>query len=227
MPSDLTRLDEYTCAVFDCDGVLLDSNPVKIAAFRVALAAEDPERIEAFLADHRRTGGVSRFSKFEHFYQGPAAVEIPAALVRFAEAAREGLRTCPNIPGVEDVLRQIAGHGTPIHVISGGEQAEVREALVGRGWGQLFAGIHGSPTRKHEHLRRLFDIGELVPGGIYFGDAELDMQLAEEFGLSFVFVAGASDWPEGRVHAAARGHVVIEDFAAGYTAYDPGQPGSQ
>lgn len=226
MPSDPTRLEDYTCAVFDCDGVLLDSNPVKIAAFRVALAAEEPERVEAFIADHRRHGGVSRFVKFERFYDGDEA-EVAAALTRFAEAAREGLRTCPNIAGVEDVLRRIAGQGTPIHVISGGEQPEVREALVGRGWGQLFAGIHGSPTSKYEHMRRLFDAGELMAGGIYFGDAELDMQLAEQFGMSFVFVAGTSDWPEGRRLAAARGHVVIEDFEAAYAASARAQPGSQ
>jgi beta-phosphoglucomutase-like phosphatase (HAD superfamily) len=48
----------YSCAIFDCDGVILDSNPVKIDAFRVALADEDPALVEALIAEHRRTGGV-------------------------------------------------------------------------------------------------------------------------------------------------------------------------
>jgi phosphoglycolate phosphatase-like HAD superfamily hydrolase len=206
-------------AVFDCDGVLLDSNPVKIAAFRAALIDEDPDRVEAFLDEHRRSGGVSRFVKFERFYREVRAVEDPdaalaTALARFATAARAGLRTCPAVPGVEALLHRLAAQGTAIHVISGGEQDEVREALVDRGWAEIFAGIHGSPTSKREHMQRLRDEGQLPIGGVYFGDAELDMRLAEAFELGFVFVAGVSDWPQGRSVAATRGHAVIEDFRA-------------
>jgi hypothetical protein len=47
---------------------------------------------------------------------------------------------------------------------------------------------------------------------VYFGDAEHDMQLAECFGLEFVFVAGVSDWQQGREAARERGHRVIENF---------------
>lgn len=206
-------------AVFDCDGVLLDSNPVKIAAFRAALIGEPPVLVEQLIEEHRRTGGVSRFAKLEWFYRELRPVADPEAaiaeaLVRFAAAAREGLRTCPAIRGVEAVLRRMSGQGTAIHVISGGEQGEVSEALLGRGWGEYFAGIHGSPTSKREHMQRLRGEGGLPIGGRYFGDAELDMRLAEEFELGFVFVAGVSDWPEGRGVAAARGHRVIEDFVA-------------
>ncbi|MFV8755817.1 HAD family hydrolase [Nannocystaceae bacterium ST9] len=212
-------LDTCRVAVFDCDGVLLDSNPVKLAAFRVALADEDPARVEVLLGEHLRTGGVSRFAKLERFYREIQPVEDPeiaiaVALRRFSDAAREGLRTCSAIAGVEALLSRLSGQGTAIHVISGGEQDEVREALLGRGWGGYFAGIHGSPTRKRDHMAALRERGSLPIGALAFGDAELDVRLAEEFGLRFVFVAGASDWPAGRESAAARGHAVIEDFTS-------------
>jgi phosphoglycolate phosphatase-like HAD superfamily hydrolase len=171
------------------------------------------------IAEHRRTGGVSRFAKLEWFYRELARVEaagpaIAAALERFAAAARAGLRTCPSVPGVEIYVPELARAAVRMHVISGGEQGELREALQARAWSKHFAGIHGSPTPKREHLVRLFASGELVREGVYFGDAELDMQLAEQFGLDFVFVAGVSDWAEGRVVARARGHQVIDDFLA-------------
>lgn len=207
------------CAVFDCDGVLLDSNPVKIAAFRAALAGEDPALVERMIAEHRKTGGVSRFAKLEWFYRELAHVEAPepaiaAALERFSAAARAGLRSCPSLPGVDIYVPELARAGVRMHVISGGEQAELREALSTRAFAKHFAGIHGSPTPKREHLERLFASGELVREGVYFGDAELDMQLAERCGLDFVFVAGVSDWAEGRALARARGHQVIDDFLA-------------
>ena len=168
------------CAVFDCDGVLLDSNPVKIAAFRAALAGEDPALVERMIAEHRQTGGVSRFAKLAWFYRELARVDSPeaavaAALERFAVAARAGLRTCPSVPGVEIWVPELARAGVRMHVISGGEQGELREALQARDWSRHFEGIHGSPTPKHEHLERLFASGELVREGVYFGDAELDI----------------------------------------------------
>lgn len=218
LPTELMRWP-IRCAVFDCDGVLLDSNPVKIAAFRAALVDEEPALVERMIAEHRQTGGVSRFAKLEWFYRELARVDAPevavaSALERFALAARAGLRTCPSVPGIEIWVPELARAGVRMHVISGGEQGELREALEARAWSRHFAGIHGSPTPKHEHLARLFASGELEREGVYFGDAELDMQLAERFGLDFVFVAGVSDWAEGRRAARARGHRVIDDFLA-------------
>jgi phosphoglycolate phosphatase-like HAD superfamily hydrolase len=206
-----------SCAIFDCDGVILDSNPIKIAAFRAALVDEQPALVEAMIAEHRRTGGVSRYAKLAWFYRELRPVDDPepaiaTALQRFAEAARAGLRTCAEVPGVRALLQGLERRRVSVHVVSGGDEAEVCEALDARGLAALVSGIHGSPTPKREHLERLRDEGELLPGGVYFGDAELDMQLAECFGLAFVFVAGVSDWPQGRVIAPARGHRVIEDF---------------
>jgi phosphoglycolate phosphatase-like HAD superfamily hydrolase len=208
----------YSCAIFDCDGVILDSNPVKIAAYRAALVGEDPEAVERLIEDHRRTGGVSRFTKLERYFKtrrpphpDPKAA-LAEALAKFGAAAREGLKTCPEVPGVREVLTAFADRSAPIHVISGGDEDEVREALEARGLAPLITGIHGAPTSKQEHFERLRSEGELLPGGVYFGDAELDMHMAENYGLDFVFVAKVSDWEQGRAVVAARGHRVIEDF---------------
>ena len=210
----------YSCAVFDCDGVILDSNPIKIEAFRVALADEDPTLVEQLIAEHRATGGVSRYAKLDRFYRKIRPLqpgEDPAGLARtaaqrFAKSARLGLQTCPEVVGAREALQGFADRRVTVHVISGGDQDEVRATLEARGLAELVTGIHGSPTTKEAHLDRLFDEGELFPGGVYFGDAELDMVLAEDFGLEFVFVAGVSDWAEGRTVAAGRGHRIIEDF---------------
>ena len=213
----LARCDHASCVIFDCDGVVLDANPVKIEAFRAALADEDPTLVESFIAEHRRSGGVSRYAKLTRFYRELVTVADPAAataaaLERFAASARAGLRSCPEVPGVRVLLEALVSRRIPIHVVSGGDQDEVREALAYHDLARFFHGIHGSPTSKREHLEDLREAGELLPGGVFFGDALLDMELAEGFNLAFVFVAGRTDWPEGRTEAVARGHMVIEDF---------------
>ena len=47
---------------------------------------------------------------------------------------------------------------------------------------------------------------------VYFGDARSDMVVAEEFGLNFIFVAGVSEWKEGRSTCRQENLPAIEDF---------------
>jgi hypothetical protein len=45
-------------------------------------------------------------------------------------------------------------------------------------------------------MQHLLESGALEGRGAYFGDARLDMELAQQFRLDFVFVSGASEWAE-------------------------------
>jgi len=58
-------------------------------------------------------------------------------------------------------------------------------------------------------MQSLHEGGAFRGRSLYFGDAELDMLLAEEFGLAFVYVHGASDWADGRRQCR---HRQISDF---------------
>jgi SAM-dependent methyltransferase len=46
---------------------------------------------------------------------------------------------------------------------------------------------------KRENMQHLFESGALQGRGAFWGDARLDMELAQQFGLDFVFVSGASE----------------------------------
>jgi len=58
---------KYDYLIFDCDGVILDSNRLKSQAFADALLDEPPERIKAFVRYHKQHGGISRYEKFRYF----------------------------------------------------------------------------------------------------------------------------------------------------------------
>ena len=60
-------LSLYRTFVFDCDGVILNSNKTKSDAFRAVISSRWPEHTEAFLAHHRLHGGISRHEKFNYF----------------------------------------------------------------------------------------------------------------------------------------------------------------
>ena len=199
------RPESYDLFVFDCDGVILDSNGIKSQAFFDVAHRFGQDEAEQFVAYHKRHGGVSRQEKFKYLVaeileidpddREPLEIELVEA---YAQICREGLETCSMIPGVQSFLAGLPAE-VRNYVVSGGAQTEVRHALKGRRIDQFFSLILGNPKSKEENMQHLFDTGCLTGRGAYFGDARLDMELAAQFGLDFVFVSGASEWAEAEV----------------------------
>lgn len=204
--------------VFDCDGVIVDSNEIKTEGFARAVEGYGPEAVDAFVAYHRAHGGLSRYRKFEHFFRTVVGIaryedEMDRALVAFEAAVVSAMLDCPLVPGVLDLLRELSGERVPCFVVSGSDQAELRGILARRGLDVFFRGIFGSPASKAERvgvvLRSLAMSGE---GGILFGDALIDMETAVEFGMTPVFVSGFTLWAEGAEFCRVQGWPQIRDF---------------
>ena len=58
---------KYNSIIFDCDGVILNSNAIKTEAFRNILNNYDLNAVDEFIDYHRKNGGISRYAKLEHF----------------------------------------------------------------------------------------------------------------------------------------------------------------
>ena len=57
----------YYSYIFDCDGVILDSNKLKTEAFREILIDERYEDIELFIEYHQLNQGINRYEKLNIF----------------------------------------------------------------------------------------------------------------------------------------------------------------
>ena len=196
------RAEDYDLFVFDCDGVILDSNGVKSQAFFDVALPFGEEQAERFVEYHKLRGGISRQEKFKYFVAEILAVETPdresleVELVEaYARICRDGLQKCSMIPGVQAFLASLP-RSVRNYVVSGGAQTEVRQAIMERDLDPFFSLILGNPRSKRENMQQLFDAGALKGHGAYFGDARLDMELAQQYDLDFVFVSGASEWAE-------------------------------
>jgi phosphoglycolate phosphatase-like HAD superfamily hydrolase len=199
------RPETYDFFVFDCDGVILDSNEIKSQAFFDVTLRFGPETADRFVAYHKRNGGVSRQEKFKYFVAEILEADpsdrksIANELIEaYGQLCRDGLETCPMIEGVQPFLASLPKQVRNF-VVSGGAQTEVRHALKTRHLDQFFSLILGNPKSKAENMQHLFDSGSFDGRGANFGDARLDMELAEQFGLDCVFVSGTSEWKEAEV----------------------------
>lgn len=190
---------DYTTLVFDCDGVVLDSNKVKTEAFYQATLPYGEAAAQAMVDHHVANGGVSRYKKFAYFLeqiapnyteqQGP---DLGALLQAYAGHVREGLLRCEMAPGLEALRKQTSNARWLI--VSGGDQAELRDVFASRGIAEWFdGGIFGSPDTKDEILARELASGAIQQPALFLGDSKYDYQAASAAGLDFVFLSGWSE----------------------------------
>lgn len=193
------------CLVFDCDGVILDSVPVKTRAFARLAEPFGGEARDRFVMYHTVHGGVSRYKKFEWFFREVLGREISAEESadwgrRFAEYALDEVRRCPLIPGVENVLETWRGK-LPLYVCSGAPAEELCLVLRERGLEHYFTGIYGSPPAKALLLAEIVRVANVLPEhALMVGDAVTDRDAAESVGTLFYGVGPelkGGDFPWG------------------------------
>lgn len=187
----------YKTFVFDCDGVVLNSNRVKTDAFYQAALPYGESAAQALVNYHVQHGGVSRYKKFAYFLENlvtPDKVgpDLDALLNRYASEVREGLISCDIAPGLE-TLRKKTPEARWL-IVSGGDQAELREIFSVRGIAELFdGGIFGSPDTKDEILSRELESRNITQPALFLGDSKYDYLAARDASIDFVFL---SDWSE-------------------------------
>ncbi len=213
----ISTLSRYRTLVFDCDGVILDSNRVKTDAFFTA-ALQFGERAARRLRDHHlANGGVSRYAKFEYFLKQIVDGQVSAdafdlLLDRFGAAVREGLKLATVAEGLDDLRSATAG--TPWVVISGGDQVELRDIFSLRGLtGYFDGGIFGSPDSKEAIFSRCDAAGIISRPALYVGDSRYDHDVARAAGHDFVFVENWSEFGEWRELQARHDFPSVPDLA--------------
>ena len=192
-------IKKYKTIVFDCDGVILDSNVVKTEAyFRTAktLGATDAEA-QALVDYHVKLGGISRYHKFDYYlreilHQTVTEEAVQALLDDFARELKVGLMQCAIAQGLNEL--RAASSNANWMILSGGDQQEIRDLFTARQLAPLFdGGLFGSPDNKDEVLARELAAGSLQHPALFIGDSKYDYEAATAANMDFVFV---SDWTE-------------------------------
>jgi phosphoglycolate phosphatase-like HAD superfamily hydrolase len=185
--------------IFDCDGVLFDSNALKTNAFRVVLknSGFDEHVVNEFIEYHKRNGGVSRYIKFQYLYtdiinQPLSNSKINQLLSEFSISCVELYNKADLTPGCVDVL-EILSHDHELYVASGGDQIELREVFSQRRIDGFFKSILGSPKTKSECVKSIVSNFDADIKCVMVGDSVSDWLAADKYGVGFIFMNAFSE----------------------------------
>lgn len=190
--------------VFDFDGTLVDSNPIKQRAFELCFS-EFPEQREEILAycwDHHQT---PRGDKFQHVYERILGLPYTAAAAaalheRFERATTGQIIAADEVPGASWFLRR-AGATRRIAVLSSTPQEVLVEILTARGWLASVHLVQGAPVDKTDWLRRFQrSYGPNPHAVLVFGDTVEDAEAAAGAGCVFIWVGKGRDAGGGALH---------------------------
>jgi len=177
--------------IFDFDGVILDSMPIRELGFREILSDYDDTLVEKLLSYHEANGGLSRYVKIAYFYEEILHKQITQEqIVELAEAFSHIMReklTDRNYLIEETLafLKQNHQHYR-LHIASGSAQEELRYLCDKLGVADYFLSIHGSPVHKNDLVQMILSENSYNPKEtILIGDSINDHEASRHNNIDF------------------------------------------
>lgn len=206
--------------IFDCDGILVDTEPLHYRAFQkilapLGLAHDFQHYMEHFIGFDDRDAFLHAFKEGgRHLDALTLESLINAKAKALQEEIEQGVRT---FPGVVELVRELWGRGTPMAVASGALRHEVHAFVKSLGLNGAFCAVVAADDVKKskpdpetyilalERLRRAMGWGEPDAANcIAFEDTPAGIESAKSAGLYVVGVTNSFEEKELR----AADHIV-------------------
>lgn len=146
--------------LWDFDGVILDSMPIRGYGFRKIFEVFDKELVDKLIVYHEYNGGLSRFHKIKYFYNELLNKDITEEQVQdyanmFTIIMKEQLSNPVYL--IEDSISFIKENykNYNFHIVSGSENNELNYLCEKLGLTDFFLSINGSPTPKSDLVKNM------------------------------------------------------------------------
>mgnify|MGYP000906222177 CR=1 FL=1 len=215
----MQSIHNYDVYIFDCDGVILDSNKLKIEAMEEALShlGFEVTLIEKCIDYFKNNFGLSRFHHVEVFLDNFLNIEPDSKdnirdkiLNKFSDKCHNLYLEAKITPGFIELITSIEGRK---YIASGSEESGLIKAFKERGLENLFLHIYGSPETKSNIISKILD-NEHSKNAIMFGDAISDFEAAKNNGIDFIAYTPYSNVKDTLTMLATNnGHTVVNSWS--------------
>lgn len=185
-------LSNYKNILWDFDGVIMDSMPVRDMGFIRVLESFPEEQVAELVAYHQANGGLSRYVKFRYFYEQIRKETITEEQVNNLAAKFSEIMLSLLIDEtlfINDSLDFIKNNHNlfNMHIVSGSDGKELNHICKELGIDKYFLSIHGSPTPKKQLVEGLMNThGYNKHETVLIGDSLNDLEAAQYNGISFL-----------------------------------------
>ena len=187
------KLNSYKTIIFDCDGVILNSNFIKNDSFKqIVKNFYNQEILLKFEDFNEKNFSKSRYDKFKFLVNDILKLEdnnkINNLLSEFTKLMKKKLINCEVTSGLEKL--KLIKKKSNYFVITAGDQKETRYIFKKKQLNNFFLlnNIYGSPKNKYEIIQYLLEIKKIKSPILCIGDSDSDYFVSKKFGYDFVFI---------------------------------------
>ena len=187
--------------IFDFDGVIVDSNEVRINGFIRLYQNRYPWAIDEFRRYLRLNSGLSRYKKIEYFYENILRIEPELMILTkdaedYSSIVKSDVIKAPFINGFIDFIKKNINR-FEYAMISSSNQLELIEICMNRDIDKYFTEILGSPIEKNKNIERFIRNKNAIKSEIvYVGDTKYDEIAALNSGISFIGFGQKSEFSQ-------------------------------
>ena len=177
--------------LFDFDGVILDSMPIRDYGFKKIFEDFDDNLVNKLLEYHNQNGGLSRYVKIKYFYNKLLKQEIlEEKITNYADNFSKIMKTelVDKRYLIADTLKFIKENYKKynLHIVSGSDEKELKYLCKELGIDSFFQSINGSPTHKNKLVEDVLVINKYMESEtILVGDSINDYEAAKTNNLNF------------------------------------------
>ena len=177
--------------IFDFDGVILDSVPVKTEAFRKLFENYPQDKVNQLIEYHLVNGGKSRYVKIKYFFneilkQDISENEILQYAQKYSKLTKQELSNKKYL--IEDTLNFIMNNhkNYNMHIASGADENDLKYICDRLGLEKYFLSINGSPMIKGIIVQEILEQNNyLREETILVGDSINDYEAAKANSIEF------------------------------------------
>jgi HAD superfamily hydrolase (TIGR01549 family) len=177
--------------IFDFDGVILDSVPVKTEAFRKLFEDFPSNKVNQLIEYHIENGGVSRYMKIKYFFenilnQSISKEDIQSYAKKYSELTKEELTNSRYT--IKDTLNFIKDNYKKykMHIASGADENDLKYICDKLDLTKYFLSINGSPMVKTKIVKNILnDYNYKKEETILIGDSINDYEAANINNIKF------------------------------------------
>ena len=177
--------------LWDFDGVILDSMPIREFGFRTIFDKFDKNLVNKLIDYHSLNGGLSRYVKIRYFYENLLNKSITEKKVlelaeNFSIIMKKELINKKYL--ITDTVNFIDTHYQEynFHIVSGSDDKELKFLCNELGLSKYFITINGSPTPKNDLVKNVINKNEYKKNEtILIGDSFNDYDAAKINNIDF------------------------------------------